>query len=498
MLLRIACGPAGFWLAVALAACGNTKRSPSGGAIAEGGAEGAATPQSPGPGGAVTGTSGALAQGGAPNMAAGAAGSPQAGGAAGAAGCIEGALCTCGELTGTLACGDAETSDDGQCSCPPANECEAPSGSCFEPCGGDALGLWVLEQTCFTGAKTGQGCAGGTVEGTSSENDLKVLILENEPVVVSGSESLALRAQVPLQCLGIETVNRCKNAQFYASPLFFGFSQPLDCEASACGFCECSGDVWGGGGSGRPWVPGAETLAFGALNVPYCVEGDTMWAGGGELAGEPKVAYKFRRRSCVGEPLPCAKRESEQCGTSGDCRPGRCMPDGGDAAVCADQSYEEYCSLEPGCKWVAGGCWGTASETCDYNYCEGTPGCSWGEPTPRCGGVPAPCYTHDLSTCSVAGCSARTCDVPDGWGGVESAPCERLTASACAEAAGCTVSGAACTGTATCGAQTNATVCAMLECAAYEEPMCGGHPTTSCTELSVEDCRAEPGCRLEW
>jgi hypothetical protein len=55
-----------------------------------------------------------------------------------------------------------------------------------------------------------------------------------------------------------------------------------------------------------------------------------------------------------------------------------------------------------------------------------------------------------------------------------------------------------CAGTTTCGAQTDASLRAMLECAVYEELTCGGRATTLCAELSVEDCRAELGCPLEW
>lgn len=496
-MARIGGVSAGIGFALVLAACASTKRSPTGGAIGEGGEDGATSPQTSagtGAGGSFIGSAGSRAEGG---SVTGAAGSVAEGGANAVSECIEGALCLCGDATGTLACDGALALEDGQCVCPPVSACQAPRGSCFEPCGGDALGLWVLEETCFPGTEIG-GCEGGSIEGTSALHDVKVIVLENEPVRVTGSESLDVRAQVPLQCLGIESVHRCKDADFYAAPLFFGVSRPLDCEPSACGFCQCSGDVYGGTGSGAPWTPGSSTLAFGSIDVAYCVDGDTMWAGGGEVVGEPKVAYKFRRRSCVGTPLPCAERESGQCGTGDDCRPGRCLPDGGDASVCAELPYEEYCSSEPGCQWLAGGCWGTASDSCGADHCEGTPGCSWGAPQARCGGERASCYMLDPSVCHAPGCSMRTCDVPDGWSGIDGAPCERLTPAACSNAPGCSVNGATCIGTTLCAAQTDAAVCAMLECALYEEPTCGGYTTTPCAELSVEDCRFQPGCRLEW
>lgn len=487
-------------VAAALVACGNTTRSPV--EMGEGGAQDETNPPPRAGGGAsanIAGAAGSLSDGGSSAMTAGGEDALGASGAGAAPDCIEGAACLCDDSTGTLDCGGAAASAGGQCVCPPESECRAPSGTCFEPCGGDALGLWVLEKTCFPGAETGQGCAGGAIEGTSSVSDLKLLVLENEPVSVFGSEEVELRAQVPLRCLGIDSVNRCKDAQFYASPLFFGASNPLDCQPSDCGFCECSGKASGGGGAqGAAWVPGSSTLAFGAIDLPYCVDGDVLWVGGGTVAGEPRVAYQFRRRSCLGTPTPCEQRQSDQCGSSGDCQPGRCLPDGESAPVCAELPLEESCSAYPGCKWAKGGCWGTAPDACDYRYCDGTPGCSWGTPTARCGGEPAGCYTHDASDCNVAGCSARKCDVPDGWAGIDQAPCQGLAPSACAKAKGCTVSGASCTGTTTCAAQTDPTVCADLGCAAYDEPICGGHPTTLCSKLSVDDCRSEPGCRLEW
>ncbi len=494
LLLRLGGGVAG--LALALAACGNTKRAPDSKPSSEGG-EGGEAPRptgasGAGAGGSFGGSSGSAAQGGAISMPG------DDGGAGGAADCIEGAACTCGDLTGILQC---DGSSSGECSCPPAEACEAPRGTCFEPCGGDALGLWVLEETCLPGAETSGACAGASIRATSSSSELIVEVLENEPVAVRGSELVELQAQVPLSCLGIESVERCVDADFYSTPLLFnGSSAPLGCEASACGFCECSGTVWGGSGAGAAWSPGSTTLAFGAVQVPYCVEGDTMWAGGGHIAGQPKVAYKFRRRSCLGVPVPCAERSPAECAGGGDdCQPGRCVASEGGASACASLTYEESCVRESGCEWVEGGCWGTAGDRCwSSDACEATPGCSWGPPEPRCGGSRVSCYGLDVADCTAEGCSVRTCDLPDGWGGIDAAPCERLTAAACATAVGCTWSGSKCSGTTTCGAQTDPAVCAMLECIEYAEARCGGITTIPCGERSVETCRDQVGCRLEW
>jgi hypothetical protein len=505
-VIRIFGGAAAAWLALALAACASTKRSPSEDATPAAGASGAEAQPSGGNGGSGT-------VGGSTGTFAGLAGSAGHGGTSTASGgeggeggegpafeCIEGGLCACGNSTGILDCSGAESSAAGRCVCPPANVCQVPKDNCFEPCGGDALGLWVLEETCFRSSKIGVGCegGGGALEGTSVPPDLRLEVFENEPVEFIGSESLDIRALVPLQCLGIDSVNRCGDAVFYASPLYFGVSRALACEPNACGLCECSGNLYGGRGSGRPWKPGASTLAFGAIEVPYCVEGDTMWAGGGEVEGEPKVAYKFRRRSCVGKPLACAQRESGHCGTSGDCLGGHCLPDGAEASVCAELFFENHCVHQAGCKWVPEACQGVAAESCDPDYCAGTPGCSWGAPQPRCGGERTSCYMLPPADCTAPGCSMRTCDVPDGWGGIDRAPCDKLTATACSKAAGCALMGDSCRGFTTCASQTNASICAMLECESYDVPTCGGYTTTPCEDLSIEDCRLQPGCHLEW
>jgi hypothetical protein len=233
------------------------------------------------------------------------------------------------------------------------------------------------------------------------------------------------------------------------------------------------------------------------MEVPYCVEGDTLWAGGVAPDGTPKVAYQFRRKSCVGTPLPCAERPDDQC--SGDCTPGRCVTTaGGDADTCASfAADQEQCDVATGCHWDPGGCWGTASDGCDLRNCDETPGCNWGTPQARCGGQIDSCFTRSVASCSdTSGCSARTCynELMD-----DSVPCERLTTSAtCSQAPSCTWNGTGCTGVTRCGVQTDPDVCTTLECFTSAVPLCGGYPTEQCTDFGVDNCHAEPGCRLEW
>jgi len=481
----------GFLLALMLVACGATRKSPSAAAGGEGGA------QDTMPNGAQSG-SGATARGGSSSGAPAGGTAAIAGGEGGAGGdaaCIDGALCTCGELTGTLQC-DAS---GGHCSCPPANVCQAPHGSCFEPCGGDALGLWVLEETCFGGGEIGAGCAGGSIEGKATVADLRLLILENESISAIGSEALDINASVPLACLGIESINRCVDAEFYAAPLLYSSSTPLKCQPSPCGSCDCVGNVSGYAGyqaTGTAWTPGSPTLSLGAVKVPYCVDGDSMWVGGDGSGDEPKVAYKLRRRSCVGKPQACAERAPDQCGS--DCSSGHCLPDGADPSNCAQFFDHDGCSLQAACHWQPGACWGTPSETCNFINCDTTPGCSWGAPQARCGGDPSPCYAHDVSDCNVQGCSVQTCEATDGSGIDPAISCAQLSAARCPTAPGCTWNGTACTGTTSCAKQTNSGLCDLLGCISYDTAFCGGAPEVSCSALSLENCASEPGCRQEW
>ena len=460
---------------------------------------------------AVSGTGGAAAQSGGagsvPGNAGGSVGTGDGGetqtagaGPGGApAECIEGAACQCGDTTGTVHCADSAESE---CSCPPAEVCQGEPRTCFEPCGGNPLGVWVLEQTCFNASSEGLGCAGAFIDAVPTADNLRLEILDNEPLIAKGFEGLEVAARVPLQCLGIETVERCSDVNFYASPLLYTLSQALACQASECGHCECTAPIeWyvgnGYSGLGKPWQPGSTTLAFGAMDVPYCVDGDTLWAGGIGTDGTPKVAYRFSRKSCSGTPVPCAERRDDECGL--DCTPGRCLTAaGGDASTCAELAADqEQCDLTPGCRWDPEGCWGTASDLCDLRNCDETPGCEWGPPRARCGGQIEGCFGRTVESCSEKpGCSVLTCyhERRD-----DSAPCERLTTSvACSLAPGCTWNGTSCTGVTRCAGQSDAEVCAALDCFSSATPICAGYPTQECAAFGVDECLTEPGCRLEW
>jgi hypothetical protein len=233
------------------------------------------------------------------------------------------------------------------------------------------------------------------------------------------------------------------------------------------------------------------------MEVPYCVDGDVLWAGGVAANGTPKVAYQFVRKSCVGTPLPCAERQDDECGLG--CTPGRCVADaGGDPLICDELAADlNQCELTTGCRWDPAGCWGVGSELCNFDNCGETPGCSWGPPQARCGGQIASCYERGVPSCSdTPGCSARTCYVERTD---ESAECAELTTSAaCTKAPGCTWSASGCAGVTRCSIQTDLDVCSTLGCYTSEVPICGGQPTQVCSDFGVDDCQDELGCRLEW
>lgn len=418
----------------------------------------------------------------------------------GAGTCVEGAACRCGDLTGTLQCAEP---GDGRCSCPPLEVCQTAPRECFEPCGGTPLGVWVLEKTCFNAASEGVGCAGTSVDAVGLADTLRLEILENEAIVAKGSEHLKVTARVPLACLGIESVERCESADFYASPFLYALSRPLPCAASACGHCECSAELEayagnGYSGFGKPWEPGSTTLSFGSMEVPYCVDGDTLWAGGVSADGTPKAAYQFRRRSCVGVPLPCTERSEAECAVAEDCAVGRCVAlTASNAETCSGfVTSQDGCESTTGCNWETGGCWGSASKECDFRNCDQAPGCSWGPPRARCGGSPQSCYDRENEDCGdTPGCSVRTCHA-DGVDG--SVPCAALAQSECSKASGCSWSGSSCGGVTGCSLQTDAAVCEALGCSPSPSPRCGGYPTVECSALGVDECATEPGCRLEW
>lgn len=229
------------------------------------------------------------------------------------------------------------------------NECEPPPESdCFEPCGGDPSGVWRIEDTCFDGRDY---CAGAFFIATSVENELKLHIVEGRQFEVKGSDRWDIRATLPHECLGIDSARSCRSAELYIEPLLLSFVNGLPCAENACGSCDCGGPLAGGFYMSGGVELGSKTLKLNSQELPYCVEGETLWLGGRGPDGVPKVAYKFRKQSCTG---------------------GRC-----------EDLTEEQCPATP-CRVGPDGC-ESVGVLCHHDYCDADLGCAWGPPVAHCG-----------------------------------------------------------------------------------------------------------------
>ncbi len=467
----------------------------SGGRRSAGGAGGASP--SAGAGGSIPGVGGFGGIGGGFGGVGGfghAGTSGFSGGGSGGPSCVEGVPCTCDDdLVGVTECSEEE--EEASCACPPAKEC-APDEpeSCFEPCGGEPFGTWVLEDACLAGNGLSS-CTSGVLRGTPGEMDLRLRILDGGQLEIRGSESWDIAATVQLSCLGISTVNACSRAELYSDALLFsGWSNSTPCEANACGVCDCSGTLDAGvDGAFSYWSRQGTDLFFdNSYRVPYCVDGDELWLGGSSDGGT-RVSYKFKKQSCAGTPIPCSERSADECDVDGYCSVGRCQAQTGTVPSCAKAFTETECGVLQGCTWDPEGCSGQAPSSCDFETCGAVPGCAWGEPKARCGGEPTPCEGLEVADCGTPGCSVRVCGPNFG----DISDCQVLTAAECAQAPGCTVSGTSCTGQALCAAQSDASICSKLVgCVPYS--YCYGVPTRACSALTVEECPTQLGCRIEW
>jgi hypothetical protein len=378
------------------------------------------------------------------------------------------------------------------------NECSRTGAPCFEPCGGDPFGNWIVEAGCLAGGELGEGCVGGSIAGTLGELSLRLSFEAEGLLRVSGREAWELSASAPRACLNLDGAEPCDQGVLFTSPLLFAQSRSvLGCQLEACGSCECSGAVDGRNGPGSyRWVTSGTRLALDAssflspdLNVSYCVDGDVMYLGGDDTNGQSTVAYKLRKQSCVQTMPPCEVRPFEVCEATQDCRWGACLRALGSQAFC-DGWADFQCEEMSDCVWDPNRCSATGAPSCDFHDCERMPGCELGPPVARCVGSPT-CSGFSADECNEPGCSVRSCralgdDVTD---------CVSLNTS-CALAPGCTYDGVTCQGTTRCSEQTNDEACSLLPC----EPVvnCWGFPPRKCSELPVDECLTLPGCRVEW
>ncbi|HET9930960.1 MAG TPA: hypothetical protein VFQ35_09745 [Polyangiaceae bacterium] len=455
----------------------------------------------------TSGASGALDAAGASGEVAGSGGAQSASGGTGGVGgdsnaagnagrggdtggCVEGVPCQCAELVGTTQC----QSGVAACSCPPAEQCRTPSGApCFEPCGGDPFGGWVMVDSCFRTSHAGVGTAcERLVQAMPNGSDLRLRILDGGRYDLGGNERWSIQLSASLSCLLLDSVQKCSERSIGVNPFMFSSGERLPCKPNACGVCECAGDVGAAySQESGSWTRQGNAIRLGNNQYPYCVKGDELWIGGGFSEDSPIGAYKFKRQSCQGTPMiSCEQLGRTECARTSGCRMGSCEPLPATSADCAAKS-EIDCNQSAVCNWNYETCSGKAS--CDFANCDSLPGCSWGQPVPRCGGVAQEvCAELDPKTCLVDhGCSIVSC-----WPGEED--CRRLNATECAKAPGCKPAdpqaSVACVGTAQCWKQADQAVCRKLGCESM--PLCDGQ--IDCSSFTVAECHEHAGCRIEW
>ncbi len=389
------------------------------------------------------------------------------------------------------------------CAGPPANQCQQapPDAPCFEPCGGEPFGSWVLEDACFSG-RSADGTCQRSIAGQAVDSRVRLQLLDGGWGRIYGQEDWDVSANLALSCLGLKSVNACAQKQYLSEALLFSYSPPMACTANACGSCDCDSHLNQTiTAQSVNWTRDGNLLSVGLSNssANYCVQGDELWVGGSTGAGKPKVSYKFKKMSCTGVPIPCADRTPAQCSTGNSCVVGRCKSSGSTGTHCAQADSQSSCNVLEGCSWDPTGCSaqlnnGEPPPVCDFASCDSEPGCSWGPPTQKCGGDAWACNNLPMDQCAGHGCSVVSCQ-PNGS---TLADCALITNKTdCAKASCCVVnaSGPPCSGQTTCIAQTDTSVCNKLNC--YAETTCYGE-VDACSSLTPTACHDVLGCGIEW
>jgi hypothetical protein len=337
------------------------------------------------------------------------------------------------------------------------------------------------------------------------ESSLRLMFAAEGDLHVTGYQSWDVTLSAPRSCAGLEEAAPCERGALFTSPLLFTQSRHLlSCQGQTCGSCDCSGVIDEGRPPGFSWALGWTTAAsqltlspsdssFVPRSVPYCVQGDVLWVGGGEVDGQTLTAYRFRKRSCTQTLPACEERAFEECEETIGCRWGACLPTPGSGRSC-NGFYESQCAeYAPDCAWHALQCSSSGVPNCEFHRCEEMPGCELGPPVARCVGD-ASCREFEANECNEPGCSVRTCAHAPFSDDLTS--CGPLTVTFCGQAPGCSSDGVQCEGTTNCSAQTDDFTCDLLGC--EPEAICWGLPTRTCSSLPVEDCHTLPGCRVEW
>ncbi len=380
-----------------------------------------------------------------------------------------------------------------------SGDCPTESGRCFEPCGGDPSGNWILEAGCLSGAGLGEDCVSGAIDGTLVSGNLR-LSIDGQHARVSGEEVWDFRATIPRSCLGMGDTRPCNEGSMFTQLLPFAQTRSLiTCQSEAGESCECAGPLDRYDGSTFATSTDGDLLTLtregfqgSSQTVQYCVEGDVLWLGQHNGGARTMTAYKFRKRSCRSTMAPCGERTQQDCESTTDCRWGACVPKVDSVGFC-EGFDESQCATDSDCRWIAEQCAGTGGGGCDFHLCEEEAYCRLGPSVGRCVGG-SWCTGYDLEACTEPGCAVVECAPRDD--GYDKVPCYGLTAGSCANAPGCTSQAGQCREDTRCTAQTDEDVCSDLLC--QRAKFCAGRPVRGCSSLSVQDCSTLNGCSVEW
>jgi hypothetical protein len=343
--------------------------------------------------------------------------------------------------------------------------CKEPRSAgtpCFTPCGGDPFGTWTLDTACW---QERAATAIPFITDLSNSSSFSLQIEEGGTLRVAGDEFWSFRGFT----YSPNGDGVCPNVSLEtAGLLLFGTSgsDHSDCSGDPCLTCTCEASAlnsmdWQGGRWSRSGteLQLAESSSASSFSVPYCVNGDEMWIGGGGT-----VAYRLRKGVCVGTPAPCAARNPDQCSLGDGCSLGACEPTAsGSATVCQGASTAANCSTYANCLWNANACRGTPPDDCSWQNCN-VPGCEFVSPNATCTGAATPCTGRATSGCrGELGCYPGVCTKPTNRTSYDM--CGLLQRnSLCQLAPGCTWDVTSCSGTTSCTAQVDPEPCSVLSC----------------------------------
>jgi hypothetical protein len=425
--------------------------------------------------------------------------------------CVPGQPCSCGTAAqGVTGCGYYASYCD-CASCRDSWPAEGEGTACFEPCGGDPYGSWVLDHSCLRSNRTSDGTCDvythsgdNTIDAQLVANPLHLTFQVGGGLLVGGGESWTLEQEYSAGCAGAPAppCNQ-QSVRAWPSNSFTGLYEKnltTVCTES-CGGCSCEANYWYGDLSSpnsSSWTRDNATISLefpwsSAQPISHCVQGNELWLSLPSDNTDVTLAYHFKKQSCIGTPTPCIQRGVADCEIGGYCSLGACQATTG--TNCSAVHSKDVCNTTPGCNWNEAACMGTAPSACDLAKCGGEPGCAWHEPVQRCAGTATSCTGRAQSACTASlGCTYTVCqsysNQPECW--------MITSTSGCSAVVGCyaldQTDGDQCGGTAApCSQQTNPGGCTSVGCNAT--PACTGTPT-SCASLSVADCPNQPGCAV--